>query len=221
MAPHIMKPEMGPVCRERLHSGRWRSSGLRRTGVRPSLAYRQNLFCLLKRTECHSTLQSTLSRHQSSPALRFRGISGSLTRGTRDVSHATRKRFSMVLCDTAGTTCARISFLFAVTAVRTMRRSWRASVLRGRPEPGLRVRECSSDHCWKQRHTTDTLCQTCASIRRYVHPASRRPTIRPVQMAKLRLQLHDTSYNLSPYDIRHLYDRFHIENICLCCFLRG
>ena len=38
--------------------------------------------------------------------------------------------------------------------------------------------ECSPDHCWKQRHTTDTLCPTCAAIRRYVHPASLRPTMR-------------------------------------------
>ena len=56
-----------------------------------------------------------------------------------------------------------------------MRRSWRASVLLDRPEPDLRVWEYSTDHCWKQRHTTDTW----ATIRRYVHPAFRSPTMWP------------------------------------------
>ena len=44
-----------------------------------------------------------------------------------------------------------------------MRRSWSASVLCGRPEPGLQVWECSTDNCWKQQHTTDTMCPTCAA----------------------------------------------------------
>ena len=43
----------------------------------------------------------------------------------------------------------------------------------------LLVWECSKDHCWKQRYTADTLCTTCAAIRRYVHPATLRPTMRP------------------------------------------
>ena len=60
-----------------------------------------------------------------------------------------------------------------------MRRSWRASVPRGRPEPGLRVWECSTDSCWKQRHITDTLYPICGAIRQYVHPVYRRPTMRP------------------------------------------
>ena len=85
----------------------------------------------------------------------------------------------MVLGDTAGAICAWKSSLDAATAPRTMRRSWRATVLRGRPEPDLRVWECTTDHSWNQRHTTDTLCPTCAAIRRYVHPGSRRPTMCP------------------------------------------
>ena len=85
----------------------------------------------------------------------------------------------MVLADTADATCARISSLDAATTARTVRRSWRASVLRDHSEQGLRVWECSTDHCWKQRHTTDTLCPTCAAIHRYVHPASTRLTMRP------------------------------------------
>ena len=94
-------------------------------------------------TERHSTLQLTLS-HQSRHA---RDVSGSLARGTRDLSPAASRLFPMVLGDKAGTTCAWISPLDAVraaTAARTMRRSLRASVL---CEPGLRMWECSTDHC--------------------------------------------------------------------------
>ena len=86
----------------------------------------------------------------------------------------------MVLGGTAGATCVRISSLDSVrvaTAVPSMRRSWLASVLRGRQEPGIRVWECSTDHCWQQRHTTDTLCSTCKAIL-CVHPAFHRPSMR-------------------------------------------
>ena len=55
-----MKPELGPVCRGRMHSGTCHSPGLNRTHVRPSLAYRQNLLSFLT-TEHHSTLQLILS----------------------------------------------------------------------------------------------------------------------------------------------------------------
>ena len=50
----------------------WRSTGLRRTLIRPSLAYRQDLLLSVKTTERHSTLQSTLSWHQSSRTRRCR-----------------------------------------------------------------------------------------------------------------------------------------------------
>ena len=56
----------------------------------------------------------------------------------------------MIFGDTAGAICARISSLYAVlmaAAICTMRQSWRPSVLRGRPEPGLRVWENPIDHC--------------------------------------------------------------------------
>ena len=165
-----MKPEVGPVCRGRMHYGTWPSPGLRRTRVRPLLTYRQNLLSSLKTTERHPTLQSTLSRHQSSRAWRCHGVSGSLARGTRDLSSAANRLFPKVLCDTADATCAQISSLDAVwvaTTARTMCSSWRSSVPRGRPEPGLRLWECSTDHCWKQRHTTtNTLCPKYSTIRR-------------------------------------------------------
>ena len=128
----------------------------------PSLAHRQNLLLSLKTTECHSTLKLTLSRHQSSHAWRSHGVSGSLAKGTCDPSPAASRQFPMVLDDTAGATCAQISSLDAVwaaTADCTMRRSWCASILYGRPEPGLQVWECSTNHCWKQQHTIDTLWQ--------------------------------------------------------------
>ena len=66
-----MKSEVGPMCRGRMHFGRWRSLGLRRTRVRTSFAHRENLHTSLKITERHSTIQSTFSRHQSSRACRY------------------------------------------------------------------------------------------------------------------------------------------------------
>ena len=56
-------------------------------------------------------------------------------------SPAASRWFPMVLSDTASAICARSSSLDTVraaTAARTMRRSWRASLLRVRPEPGVR-----------------------------------------------------------------------------------
>ena len=108
-----------------------------------------------------------------------------LIRGTCDLSPAASRLFPMIIGDNCST--ARISSLDAATAARSMCQSWRASVLRGRPEPNLRMSVCSTDHCWKQRHTTDTLCPTCAAIHWYTQPASRRPTVRPVQMAQVIL----------------------------------
>ena len=153
---------------------RWCSPGLCHTHIHPSLTYRKKLLSSQKTTECHSTLQSTLSWHQSSCAWWCHSVCGSLARGTHDLSPTANRQFPMVLGDTAGATCVRISPLDAVqvaTAARTMRRSWRATVLCGHPEFGLWVWECSRDHCWKQ-HATNTLCPTCAAICQYVHPAS-------------------------------------------------
>ena len=110
-----MKPEVGSVCRGRMHSGRWRSPGLRRTRVRPSLAYRQNLLSSLKTRERHFTLQSTLSRYQRRRAWRVRGVSGRLARGTLDLCPAASRGFPIVLGDTEGT-YARISYPDAVRA---------------------------------------------------------------------------------------------------------
>ena len=79
--------------------------------------------------ERHYTLQSILSRHQSCRAWRSHGVRGSLARGIRDLSSVASRRFPIVLDDTAGATCARISSLDSVrlaTADRTMRRSCRA-----------------------------------------------------------------------------------------------
>ena len=142
MTSHTMKPVVGPVCCGWMHSGGRRSPGLHHRRVRRSLAYRQILLSSLKTTERHSTLQSTLARHQSSRARRCRDVSGSLVRYTRDLSPAANRRFQIVLGGTSGVTCDRISSLDAVrtsTAVHTMRRSWHVSVLLCRPEPGLRV----------------------------------------------------------------------------------
>ena len=72
------------MCRGQMHSGRWRSPSLRRTLVRPSLVYKQNLQSSLKITEHHSTPQSTLLRHQSNRTWRRRGVSGSLVKDIRE-----------------------------------------------------------------------------------------------------------------------------------------
>ena len=52
-----------------------------------------------------------------------RGVSGSLARGTRDLSSTASRLFPMVLSDIAGATFARISSLDAAISPRTMRRS--------------------------------------------------------------------------------------------------
>ena len=104
----------GPVCCRQMHSGRWCSPGLRHTCVCPSLAYIQKILSSLKTRECHFTVQSTLSQHQSSCAWWCRGVSGSLARGPSDLSAAANRLFRMVLGDTTGATWARISFLGAV-----------------------------------------------------------------------------------------------------------
>ena len=192
--PHNMKPEVGPVCRGWMHTGRWCSPALCHTHIRPSLAYRQSLLSSLKTTECHFTLQLTLSQHHSSRAWQCHSVSGSLARGTSVLSSTASRQFPMVLGDTVGATCARISSLDAVrtvTAAHTMSWSWCASVLYGRPEPSLRMWECSTGHYWKQQHTTDTLCPTCGAICWYVHPSSAGLQCIPIQMAEVVWQEYE------------------------------
>ena len=89
---HTMKPEVGPVHYGQMHSRRWHSPGICHKCVCLSFVHRQNLLLSLKTTEHHSTLQSTLTRHQSSRALQCHGVSGSLAEGSW---------FPMVLGDTA------------------------------------------------------------------------------------------------------------------------
>ena len=140
-----MKLEVGPVCRGRMHPRRWRSPNLRPTRVHPSLAYTKNVLSSLKTTERHSTVQSTLSRHQGSRAWRCFGLSGSLTRGTYDLIHnwpCWHNRCKMCPdffpgCYSGGHRCSHNASI--LTCVCTMRP----------PESGLRVWEC--------RHTTDIL----------------------------------------------------------------
>ena len=63
----------------------------------PSIIYRQNLISSLKITERYSTIQSTLSWHQSNRAWRCRGVSDSLARGSRDLSLVASWRFQWSL----------------------------------------------------------------------------------------------------------------------------
>ena len=73
----------------------------------------------------HNSRQEGAIPLSSSRAWQCSGVSGSLARGTRDVSPVERRRFPMVLGGTAGAIFARISSLDIVrvaTAVLTMRR---------------------------------------------------------------------------------------------------
>ena len=174
MAPHTMKPEVGLVC-----FGPYDQGQMSKSMPIPIHVYIHHL---------HTDRSYSLHWKQSTIPLSSRffhnirvavlgGVNGRLTRYTRDLSSAASRWFPMVLGDTAGATCARISSLdviWAATAARTMCQSWWASILHGYPEPGLREWQCSSNHCCKQLHTTDTLCPTRAAI----NPASLRPTMR-------------------------------------------
>ena len=178
-----MNPEVGPLCPRRLdvHQVYAVQEYVQQSHTNKTYSHRWRQ----KSVICH---QSTLSRHHSSRAWRCRDVSCSLARGTRHLSPASSRLFPMVLDNTAGVTCAWISPLNLIrvaTAAHTMRRSWRASVLRGRPEPGLRVWECYTDHCSKQLNTADTLCPTCAAIQL---PAALQCD--PVQMAEVVQQEH-------------------------------
>ena len=115
----------------------------------PSRAYRENLLSSLKTTGRHSVLQSTLVRHQCSRAWRCHDVNGSQSRGTCDLSPVASKRFPMFLDDTTCAKYAWISLLGALLAsatTRTMRPSWRASVLAAVQNP---VYECGN-----VRHTS-------------------------------------------------------------------
>ena len=162
-----MKPEVGPGCRGRIHSGRRRSSGLRRRiRVRPSLTYKQNLVSSLMTKERHFSLQSILSRHQSSYVWLFRGVSGNLARGTCDLSLAAIRRFPMVLDDTASATCARIISLQGVpvaTALLIMRQSLPAFVPRGRAGPVLRPLLKATHHRYIVPNWNPSICPSSFS----------------------------------------------------------
>ena len=103
------------------------------------------------------------------------------------------------------------------TAVRTMRRSWHASVLCDCPEPGLRVWKCSTDYCWKKKHTTDTLCPTCAAI----HPASHRPAMRPHSNGRIAITgARCVGQSITKWHLAPLWP-FACENTCLHWCQRG
>ena len=158
-----------------------------------------------------ASFQSTLSWHHSSRAWRCRSVSGSLARDRHDLSPAASRRFPMVLGDTAGATCTQISSLDVATTAHTMCQPWHASVLRGRAEPGLRVWECTTDYCWNQRRTKDSLCTTCAAVCPSSFPQAYH---NPIQWPDCnnRCKRQD--------DIQHLYGCLHVR-IHACIVARG
>ena len=110
--------KVGHVYRGPMHSGRWHSPYIRRTRVHPSFAYKQNLLSLNLITEdniapYHSPVASSTT---PSRARRCCGVSGNLARDTCDLSSILSRRFPMVLGDTTGATCTRISSLDAIRA---------------------------------------------------------------------------------------------------------
>ena len=175
----------------------------------------------LKTTELHSSLQSTLSWHQSSRAWRCCGLSYRPAIRTRDLRPAASRRITRVLCDIAGATCVRISSQDAATAARTKRLSSRASVQRGRPEPSLRVWWCFTDHCWKQRHTTIHFAQ---HVQQTVDISIQLPAglqCDLVQMAELRQQVQAAWESLSKVDIRHHHNRLRVRIYAYVAARRG
>ena len=122
--PHTMKSKVVVVCHgDCTPEDDARQVYMPGTRVCPLLTYGHSS---LKTTERHPTLQSTLSRYQNSRAWRCRDVSGSVARGTCDLNRAASRRFLMVLVDTAGAICTRISSLNnlrAATGTRTKRRS--------------------------------------------------------------------------------------------------
>ena len=114
----------------------------------------------------------------------------------------------MVLGDTAGARCVRNSSLDTVrvaTAARTMRRSCRESIMRGRPNL---VYGCGNVPQTHHRYIVPIMCKQSVDM------SSQLPTgihCDPVQMAEFRQQVHDAWDNLSQDDIRHLYDCLHVR----------
>ena len=66
----------------------------------------------------HSPVDSFTT--QGSCAWRCHSVSGSLVRGTHDLSHAASRRFPMILGDTTDATCAQISSLDTVQAATVL-----------------------------------------------------------------------------------------------------
>ena len=99
----------------------------------------------------HSPVDSFATTNLPCLTVSWCTVCGGLARGTHVLSPAANRSFPSA-------TCARITSLDAATAARTMRRTWRASIIRRRPKLGLQVWDCSTDHCWQQRHTTNMCC---------------------------------------------------------------
>ena len=172
-----MKPEAGLLCRRWMYSGRWRSPGYAAVYV-CSITSIQTTYSHHWRLQRHSTLQSTLSQHQSSRAWRCRGVSSSLTRYTLFDSCCKHTVPNDPWWHSRCNMCLLPWMMFGrpplfAQCVDIDRRLYYSTI----QNLWSRVLECPTDHCWKQRHTIEKLCPTCAAIRRYVHPASLRPTM--------------------------------------------
>ena len=96
MAPTPWSLRRG-LCRGRMHSGRWRSPGLFRTRVRPSLTYRQNLHSSLKTTSAIPLFSRLFHDTRLAVLGGVVVVSGTLARERRELSSPASRWCSVVL----------------------------------------------------------------------------------------------------------------------------
>ncbi|GFV28245.1 uncharacterized protein TNCV_679331 [Trichonephila clavipes] len=154
MTPHIITPAVGAVCRCKAMAGLRRSPWGLHTQARLASLLRLSLDSSLKTTWFHSAaVQFPRALHLSKRRRRWVGVKGSTRNGRRDYKCPSARCLRMVREDTEapseGAICAWIEADEVVGYTRaflTMWLSFRRLVCRGRPEPGLHVKDISRIH---------------------------------------------------------------------------
>ncbi|GFU15730.1 uncharacterized protein TNCV_2367081 [Trichonephila clavipes] len=161
MAPHIITPAVGTVCRSKAKAGlRSSTQGLHTQTRLPSLL-RLNLDSSLKTTWFHSAaVKFPRAWHNSKRKRRRVGVKGNTCNGHHHHECPSARRLLPFREDTGapneGATCALKAADEAVGCTRAFLTMWQSSprlVCRGRPEPGLRVNDISRIH-WSQHLLT-------------------------------------------------------------------
>ncbi|GFU57317.1 uncharacterized protein TNCV_3635031 [Trichonephila clavipes] len=161
IAPHTITPAVGAVCRCKAKTGLKRSPRGLHTRTRLSSLLRLNLDSSLKTTRFHSApVQFPRVRHCSERRRRLVGVKGSTRKGHRDPKRHSARHRRMFQEDTGApnesATCVWMAAVEAVDCTRAFLTMWRSSrrlVCRGRPLPGLRVKDISRIH-WSQHLLT-------------------------------------------------------------------